>query len=230
MQYQNCVKGVFLNRPNRFIAQVEIGGVPHTVHVKNTGRCKELLVPRCIVYLEASDNPTRKTKYDLIAVEKKTEKGVLLINMDSQAPNDAAAEWLPKSGLFSPAALFRREFTYGDSRFDFQIQDGEKTAFMEVKGVTLEQDGVALFPDAPTLRGVKHLNELIRCVKGGYDAYILFVIQMQGARLFSPNDSTHKAFGDALREAQRAGVKILAMDCTVTKNSMKIRNPVPIEL
>lgn len=226
MQYKNCVKGTFLHRPNRFIAQVEINDVSHTVHVKNTGRCKELLVPDCTVYLETSDNPTRKTKYDLVAVEK----GQLLINMDSAAPNDAVAEWLPESGLFSPAATIRREVTFGSSRFDFQVQDGEKTAFIEVKGVTLEQNGVALFPDAPTERGVKHLNELISCVEKGYDAFVIFVIQMQGIRLFSPNDVTHPKFGDTLRKAEKAGVKVLAMDCQVAKDGMTVQNPVSISL
>ncbi len=231
MQYKNCVKGAFLSRPNRFIAQVEIDGILHTVHVKNTGRCKELLLPQSTVYLETSDAPNRKTKYDLVAVEKAKIDGTsLLINMDSQAPNQAVSEWLPRSGLFSPSAQIRREFTYGNSRFDFYIKDSEKTAFMEVKGVTLEKDGTALFPDAPTLRGVKHLNELIQCVKNGYDAYVVFVIQMQGVHLFSPNDLTHKEFGDALRKAQKAGVRILAMDCIVTKSSMEISNPVPIQI
>ncbi len=224
----------FLSRPNRFVAVVEVDGHPLTVHVKNTGRCKELLTEGATVYLAASANPARKTPYDLIAVEKPQGGGTtLLINMDSQAPNDIAAEWLPASGLFSPDAIYRREVFCGDSRFDFCIQnhDGQGgVAYLEVKGCTLEQDGVALFPDAPTERGVKHLRELTALAKGGIAAYVLFIIQMKGVRVFRPNDDTHRAFGDALREAQAAGVKVLAVDCLVRPEAVTADEPVPVEL
>lgn len=216
MKYGNIVKGEFLSRPNRFIANVNIEGAPHTVHVKNTGRCKELLVTGATVYLEQSQNPLRKTKFDLVGVEKAVAgKAPIMINMDSQAPNLIAGEWLPKSRLFSDGAIYRREYTYCKSRFDFYITDGDRKAFLEVKGVTLEKDGVAYFPDAPTERGVKHLNELVKAVEEGYEAYVLFVIQMKGISAFKPNDDTHKAFGDALRHAASKGVRIFAVDCIV---------------
>ena len=228
MKYKNIFSGRFISRPNRFIAKVEIDGTEETVHVKNTGRCRELLTEGCTVYLEKSDNPDRKTKYDLVAVEKiRNGKTNLLVNMDSQVPNAAAEEWLKKGGLFSSDAVIRREVTFGDSRFDFYIEDGERKAFLEVKGVTLESDGIALFPDAPTERGVKHIKELISCIKSGYEAYILFVIQMKEICLFIPNDKMHPEFGEALRNAESSGVKIIAMDCIVTPDSMEI--DVPIE-
>lgn len=231
MRYQNVVSATFVSRPNRFIAHVSIDGQTEIVHVKNTGRCRELLVPGCRVYLACSDNPDRKTKYDLVAVEKQRENGApLLINMDSQIVNDAAEEWLRAGNLFSSAAKLRREVTYGDSRFDFYIEDGERRIFLEVKGVTLEVDGVARFPDAPTERGVKHVNELISCLESGYEAYILFVIQMKDIHRFSPNDEMHPAFGDALRRAQRAGVRILAFDCLVDKNGLSVDRAVPVDL
>ena len=231
MNYPNIVSGIFRSRPNRFIAHVEIEGREEVVHVKNTGRCRELLVPGCRVYLSVSDNPARKTKYDLVAVEKKRGDGsFVLINMDSQLVNDVAGEWLPVSGLFSPGAVIRREVTYGKSRFDFYIEDGDRKAFLEVKGCTLEQDGVAMFPDAPTERGVKHIHELMECKKDGYEAYLLFVIAMKGVRHFSPNDAMHRAFGDALRQAEGMGVKILAMDCIVASDSVIIDQSVPIRL
>ena len=229
MNYQRITKGTFLRRPNRFIAHVEIEGREEVVHVKNTGRCRELLVPGCRVYLSVSDNPARKTKYDLVAVEKMLADGAaLLINMDSQIVNDVAGEWLPKSGLFSDQAVIRREVTYGKSRFDFYIEDGDRRAFLEVKGCTLEQDGHALFPDAPTERGVKHIGELIECQETGYEAYILFVIVMKGVTTFSPNDAMHRAFGEALRRAEAAGVRILAMDCRVEPDSVVIDMPVRV--
>ena len=229
MKYRNIIDGIFLSRPNRFIAHVEIEGRDEVVHVKNTGRCKELLVPNCRVYLSVSDNPARKTKYDLVAVEKNREDGsTVLINMDSQIVNDVAGEWLPISGLFSENAVIRREVTYGKSRFDFYIEDGDRKAFLEVKGCTLEKDGVAMFPDAPTERGVKHIEELMACMEDGYEAYILFVIAMKGVTCFRPNDATHKAFGDALRRAEDAGVKILAMDCVVDQDSIVIDAAVEI--
>lgn len=231
MNYPNIVSGIFRSRPNRFIAHVEIEGKDEVVHVKNTGRCKELLVPGCRVYLSVSDNPARKTKYDLVAVEKKREDGsFLMINMDSQLVNDVAGEWLPVSGLFSENAAIRREVTYGKSRFDFYIEDGDRKAFLEVKGCTLEQEGIALFPDAPTERGVKHIHELMECRKNGYEAYLLFVIAMKGVRHFSPNDVTHRAFGDALRQAKVVGVQLLAMDCIVAPDSVFIDQSVQIKL
>ena len=208
---------------------MEIEGKDEVVHVKNTGRCRELLVPGCRVYLSVSDNLARKTKYDLVAVEKRREDGsFVLINMDSQIVNDVAGEWLPVSGLFSPDSVIRREVTYGNSRFDFYIADRDRKVFLEVKGCTLEKDGIAMFPDAPTTRGVKHIEELMACVEEGYEAYILFIIAMKGVTGFRPNDATHKAFGDALRRAERAGVKILAMDCVVDANSITVDAPVEI--
>ena len=231
MKYTKIIKGSFLSRPNRFIAKVLIDGKEETVHVKNTGRCRELLQPGVTVYLYVSDNPLRKTKYDLIAVEKIREgKAPLLVNIDSQVPNTVADEWLHKCGMFSSDAVIRREVTYGKSRFDFYIEDGERKAFLEVKGVTLENYGVASFPDAPTERGVKHINELITAVSDGYEGYILFVVQMKEIAYMTPNDVTHKAFGDALREAEKMGVKILAVDCIVTPDSIVCDKPVKVKL
>ncbi len=231
MKYKNIVKGRFLERPNRFIARVEINGATETVHVKNTGRCRELLQKGSTVYLEKSDNPERKTKYDLVAVEKKREgKPDLLINMDSQIPNAAAEEWLKKGNVFYENAVIRREVKYGGSRFDFYIEDGDRKAFLEVKGVTLEKDGVASFPDAPTERGIKHINELCECLKNGYEAYILFVIQMKEISLFTPNYETHSEFGKALCQAEQAGVKIKAVDCVVTADSIEIDDYVKVKL
>lgn len=229
MKYKNIKAAEFISRPNRFIAKVRIDGNEETVHVKNTGRCRELLTEGCAVYLEESDNLSRKTKYDLVAVEKlRNGKPPLLVNMDSQIPNAAVGEWLRKGELFSTQAVIRREFTYGESRFDFRIEDGGKVSFLEVKGVTLENDGTASFPDAPTERGVKHIHELIRAHREGFGAYILFVVQMKEIRELRPNDATHIAFGDALRLAEREGVKILAYDCIVTPDSMTIDKPIPI--
>lgn len=231
MQYASVIRGQFCSRPNRFLAVVRIGGQEEIVHVKNTGRCRELLIPECTVYLSRSDNPNRKTKYDLIAVEKQREgKLPLLINLDSQIPNAAAAEWLETGSLFSANAVFRREVTHGSSRFDFSIMDGNIQSFLEVKGVTLEQDGIALFPDAPTLRGVKHLQELTACQQAEIPAYLLLVIQMKEIRAFRPNDAMHPQFGEALRRAAAAGVTLLARDCIVTPDSITIDAPVPIQL
>lgn len=231
MQYDRVIPAIFLERPNRFIALVQIGSETERVHVKNTGRCRELLVPGCTVYLAAGNNPKRKTQYDLIAVEKERPgQNPLRINMDSQIPNAAAAEWLPKSGLFSPEAEIRREVTYGNSRFDFGIQDNGRQAFLEVKGVTLEQDGIVSFPDAPTQRGVKHLRELVQYQLSGHPAYLLFVVQMKGAVCLRPNDAIDSDFGEALRIADAAGVTILARDCIVTPDSMTLDAPVPINL
>lgn len=225
MQYKNIVPGVFLNRPNRFIAHIEIAGKEEICHVKNTGRCRELLPKDASVWCEKSDNPTRKTAYDLIAVQK----GTRLINMDSQAPNAAAKEWLEQGGLGKINNL-RPESRQGDSRFDFSFTKDGVPCFLEVKGVTLEIDGVCAFPDAPTIRGVKHLRELTQLVKEGYRAYILFVIQMTNVKYLHPNDATDPEFGKALREAAAAGVMVLAMDCAVTPDSMTLKSPVAIQL
>lgn len=230
MNYRNIKPGIFLSRPNRFIARVLIDGREETVHVKNTGRCRELLVPGCTVYLEKSDNPSRKTPFDLIAVEKNTEKGTILINMDSQIPNACCAELLPQTGLFSPAAEIKREVKFGSSRFDICVTDGDRKSFVEVKGVTLERDGLALFPDAPTERGVKHVRELIEAKKQGFGAYIIFIIQMSEVHTFSPNRVMQPEFAEALLEAQEAGVKILAFDCIVTPDSITARKPVKVIL
>lgn len=224
MKYEKIVGGNFLSRPNRFVAKVMVDGAEETVHVKNTGRCRELLTENAEVFLSLSSNPARKTKYDLVAVKK----GSKLINMDSQIPNDAAEEWLKKGELFSSDAVIKREVTYGNSRFDFYIKDGERKIFLEVKGVTLENDGVAMFPDAPTERGIKHINELVSLKKQGYEAFVLFVIQMEEVTLFKPNDITHKAFGDALRQARKEGVIILAKNCKVTEGSIEILDDIEI--
>ncbi|MBQ6899010.1 MAG: DNA/RNA nuclease SfsA [Clostridia bacterium] len=230
MKYRNIKQGIFLSRPNRFIAKVLIDGKEETVHVKNTGRCRELFVPGCTVYLEKSENLSRKTPFDLIAVEKNTAKGTILINMDSQIPNACCADFLPRSGLFSPDAEIKREVKFGSSRFDICVTDGDRKSFVEVKGVTLERDGLALFPDAPTERGVKHVRELIEARNQGFGAYIIFIIQMTGVHTFTPNREMHPEFADALLEAQKAGVKILAFDCIVTPDSITARNPVRISL
>ena len=226
MKYLNIEEAVFKERPNRFIAYVETRNGREICHVKNTGRCKELLQPDATIYVQRNDNPARKTKLDLIGVKKNQ----YLINMDSQAPNVAVKEWLKAGNLFSETAKIYPEKKYGDSRFDFYIEDGERKAFMEVKGVTLESDGVCAFPDAPTERGMKHIRELIKCMEEGYEAYILFVIQMSPVKYLKPNDVTHKAFGDALREAKKAGVHVLARDCRITIDSMEIMNEVEVRL
>lgn len=225
MEYQRVVSGLFLARPNRFIARVELDGAVVTAHVKNTGRCKELLVPGARVYLERASNPARKTLYDLIAVEK----GPLLINMDAQAPNQVFGEWARSGGL-PGLTLLRPETTWGSSRFDFYWESATERGFVEVKGVTLEQDGVARFPDAPTLRGVKHLRELTAARQQGYQAAVCFVIQMSGVKYFSPNDATHPEFGDALREAARSGVDVWAYGCRVMPASLVMAEPVPVRL
>lgn len=226
MKYLNMEQAVFKERPNRFIAYVETERGKEICHVKNTGRCRELLTPDAVIYVQRNDDPKRKTKLDLIGVEK----GNYLINMDSQAPNAAVKEWLQKGNLFSEQAKIYPERTYGESHFDFYIEDGERRIFMEVKGVTLEENGVCRFPDAPTERGVKHIKELIRCKKEGYEAYILFVIQMSPVKYLEPNDRTHKAFGDALREAALEGVQVLARDCRIEKDRIEIMNEVEVRL
>ena len=222
MRYNSIRKATFIDRPNRFIANVDIDGATHTVHVKNTGRCRELLIPGVTVYLDRPEGRARRTEYDLVAVEKVREgKEPLIINMDSQMPNDAVAEWLPASGLFGKDAVIHREYTVGSSRFDFMIEDGDDICYLEVKGVTLEEDNVAMFPDAPTERGIKHLSELAELSHKGYRAYVVFLIQMKGVIAFRPNDRTHKAFGDALRAADLAGVRIIVLDSLVTPDSLK---------
>ncbi len=225
MQYRNMVPGIFLRRPNRFIAHVAIDGKEQICHVKNTGRCRELLVPGCRVWCAVSDNPNRKTKYDLITVEK----GTRLINMDSQAPNTAAKEWLLSGGLGEIENL-RPETVHGNSRFDFSFTCQGRQCFLEVKGVTLEDGGICAFPDAPTQRGAKHLRELTQAAKDGYGAYVLFVIQMEDVTYLHPNDATDPDFGQALREAAAAGVQLIAMDCAVTQDTMVIHDPVEIKL
>ena len=231
MKYPNISKATFVSRPNRFVANVILDNQMQTVHVKNTGRCRELLKHGATVYLTNSCNPLRKTKFDLIAVEKEREgNSPLLINIDSMAPNDVVEEWLPHSGLFSSDAKIKREYTLGSSRFDFYIEDGQRRCIIEVKGVTLENNGSVMFPDAPTERGVKHLMELSRFGEEGYETYILFIIALEGARFFAPNDLTHKAFGDALRFAVSHGVHALAYDCFVEPSLIKINSPVEIRL
>jgi sugar fermentation stimulation protein A len=226
MQYQSVRPAVFLSRPNRFIAKVEIDGQEETVHVKNTGRCKELLIPGRTVWLEEGSNPNRKTKYDLIAVDKDG----LLVNMDAQAPNKVFAEWA-SAGQFVPnLTLLRPETTWGKSRFDFYWEAGDRKGFVEVKGCTLEDDGFCSFPDAPTERGVKHLNELAACMADGYEAAVCFVIQMEGMKQFSPNDATHPAFGNALRTASAAGVQVLALGCHVEPDRLQITHHIPVVL
>lgn len=231
MKYNRVIPVVFLKRPNRFIAHVCINGKEEVCHVKNTGRCKELLVPGCTVYCAVSDNPNRKTKFDLIAVEKKVESSTLLINMDSQAPNAAVKEWLASGASpFGQIDLLKPECRHGNSRFDFYLECNKRKIFIEVKGVTLEDDGVVLFPDAPTERGVKHVHELIQCHGEGYETYILFVVQMERARYFTPNRKTHPEFADALYEAKQAGVELLAYMCTVSPDEMKMDKPLEIKL
>ena len=225
MRYENMVPGEFLARPNRFVAHVRIRGREEVCHVKNTGRCRELLPPGAEVWCQEWDNPARKTKFDLITVRK----GRRLINMDSQAPNAAAKEWLLSGGLGEIAEL-KGEYTHGDSRFDFSFLKDGRRCFLEVKGVTLEHDGVCAFPDAPTERGVKHLKGLTELAKDGYGTYVLFVIQMADVEYLHPNDATDPAFGAALREAAENGVTVLAMDCAVTEDTMTIRKPVPVHL
>lgn len=226
MKYYRIKEGTFLERPNRFIAHVEIDGKVEICHVKNTGRCKELLVPGTKVFLEESDNPNRKTRYDLVQVVK----GNRLVNMDSQMPNDLVEEWIENGDFFPQVTKIQREKTYGDSRFDLYVEYQKKKAWIEVKGVTLEQDNVARFPDAPTQRGVKHIRELQKSLKDGYEAWIFFVIQMEGIDKFQPNWYTHEEFGDALAEAWKAGVHVKALECRVEEGELWITKEVKVEL
>ncbi len=225
MHYENMVPGIFRSRPNRFIAHVEIEGEEQVCHVKNTGRCRELLVPGVRVWCQRAANPNRKTKFDLIAVEK----GPRLINMDSQAPNTAAGEWLAAGGL-GPVEQLRSETVHGNSRFDFSFVREGKPCLLEVKGCTLECDGICAFPDAPTERGAKHIRGLTRAREEGYECYILIVIQMEDVAWFQPNDNTDPAFGQALRQAAAAGVHVIAMDCCVTPDSMRMNREVVVRL
>ncbi len=226
MVYDDVTDGVFLERPNRFIAYVDIGGRIEVCHVKNTGRCRELLVPGARVWLQRSHGPMRKTLFDLIAVQK----GDILINMDSQAPNRAFGEYLASGGIFSNPTLIRPETVYGSSRFDFYVEAEGRRAFCEVKGVTLEDNGVVRFPDAPTARGTKHLKELVRCIQDGFEAWAVFVVQMSGAEYFEPNERTDPEFTAALRAARAAGVRIEALECSVTPESMTVAGELPVRL
>lgn len=226
MNYTNITPAKFIKRHNRFVAEVLLDGEAVLCHVKNTGRCRELLTEGVTVYLEKASNPERKYQYSLIAVEK----GERLVNMDSSAPNKAVYEWLKKGEYFRNITLIKPESTYGKSRFDFYFEYEGKKAYMEVKGVTLENDGVVSFPDAPTERGVKHLNELCRCMDEGYEAYAMFVVQMKDVLYFTANGRNDPDFEKALKKAQKRGVKILCFDCEVTKDEMLIKNPVKVSL
>ena len=226
MNYANMLPGIFRERPNRFIAHVEINGLLETVHVKNTGRCRELLVPGCTVYLEKGTNPNRRTAYDLIAVEK----GARLINMDAQAPNKVFGEWAAAGGFLPDVTAIHPEYAYGASRLDFCLETPGGLHLVEVKGVTLERDGKAFFPDAPTERGVRHIRELQRAAETGLDAALFFVVQIKDIHSVAPNDATHPAFGEALREAAAHGVRVLAYDCDVTPDTLVIRREVPVIL
>lgn len=243
MQYKHIHKAIFLDRPNRFIAHVILNGKNETVHVKNTGRCKELLVSGATVYLEEGENPARKTKYDLIAVEKvvtderTASQKTILNNMDSQAPNKVAAEWISNNKAYFPnLTLLKPEYTLGDSRFDFYAEyednDGlHHKSLIEVKGCTLEKDGVALFPDAPTLRGLKHVRELAALSKSGdYECMVLIIVQMKGCKYFTPNRETHPDFADALKEAKAAGVKIIAVECEVTPATLLAKDEIEVRV
>ncbi len=224
MEYSNIIKGEFVDRPNRFIANVIIDGNIEVCHVKNTGRCKELLVKGTTVYLQKSDNPNRKTKYDLISVQK----GSRLINMDSQIVNSVVIEYL--NNLFDDVIFIKPEYKYGNSRFDIYAETKTDKIFIEVKGVTLENNGVVSFPDAPTERGMKHLKELQKAVTEGYRAYVLFVVQMENVKYFEPNYKTHPEFAEELKKAKENGVILLAYDCIVTPDSIVIKNPIEIRI
>lgn len=226
MRYQHVISGRFVDRPNRFIAHVETADGLQTVHVKNTGRCRELLLPGATVYLEVCPTPSRKTAYDLIAVKK----GERLINMDAQAPNKVFEEWAASGGFLPSVTAVRREYVYGDSRLDFCLDTEKGPHLVEVKGVTLEEGNRACFPDAPTQRGVKHIKELQKAAEKGLDATLFFVVQIENIDCVSPNDDTHPAFGEALREAVAHGVNVCAYDCAVRPDSLQIRRPVPVIL
>jgi len=226
MKYNNILKGKFISRPNRFIAYVEIDGNEEVCHVKNTGRCKELLTPNATVFIQKNDNPKRKTKFSLIGVMK----GDRMINMDSQVTNKVVHEWILKGNLLKEVTLIKPETKYKNSRFDFYVETKNKKIFIEVKGVTLENNGIVKFPDAPTERGVRHLRELVDCVREGYDAYVIFVIQMKDVVHFEPNVETHKEFADTLKYAKENGVNIVAVDCFVDEDSINISDYVNVVL
>jgi sugar fermentation stimulation protein A len=226
MNYPNIHQGRFLSRPNRFIAHVMLNGEEVVAHVKNTGRCKELLLPGAKVYLVEANQPTRKTKYDLVAVKKQD----YLINMDSQAPNQVFQEWAASGAFLPDLTLIRPEYRHGDSRFDFYLEQGEKRHLVEVKGVTLEENGIVRFPDAPTQRGVKHIEGLIAAKQEGFEPWLCFVVQLSPVKHMEPNDQTHPAFGDALRRAKAAGVHILAMECRVEPGRLTILREIPVKL
>ncbi len=226
MKYNKTVKAEFIERPNRFVAKVKLDGKEIYCHVKNTGRCRELLVPGTSVWLEDSENPKRKYRYSLVTVQK----GERLVNMDSQAPNKAVHEWLKSGGLFDNITLLRPESRYGSSRFDFYCEYEGRKAFIEVKGVTLENSNIVSFPDAPTERGAKHVSELIECMKDGYEAYIIFVIQMKDVLYFTPNEDHDPVFASALRKAESEGVNIIAVDCRISESEMVIRDRVEVKL
>lgn len=226
MYYSDIHEGVFISRPNRFIAHVALNGATEVCHVKNTGRCRELLTAGAAVYVQKHDNPARKTKYSLIAVQK----GNILVNMDSQAPNKVVAEWLRQQEPFGKIKQLKPESRFANSRFDFYLETEADKYYIEVKGVTLEENGIAMFPDAPTERGIKHLQELISCLDDGYKAAVIFVLQFTSASYFTPNSRTHAEFTAVLKQAQQQGVKVLAMECAVTPDSLSITNAVPVKL
>lgn len=226
MRYKEIQKAAFISRPNRFVALVSIDGKETAAHVKNTGRCRELLTEGAEVWLEKSSNPDRKYQYSLVTVKK----GDRMVNMDSQAPNKAVGEWLSEEGLFTDVKLIKPECKYGNSRFDFYVEYADKKAFIEVKGVTLENDGVVSFPDAPTERGSKHLRELCECIKDGYEAYVIFVIQMKGVLYFTANACHDPVFARTLSQAHNEGVRVLAYDCLVTEDEMKIGDSVEVKI
>ena len=226
MKYQNIKKAKFISRPNRFIANIEIDGKIQIAHVKNTGRCRELLVPGAEIYVQEFDSDTRKTKFDLITVKK----GTRLINMDSQIPNHVFREWVESGNFTDGVTLIRPETCFGDSRFDFYIEAGDRKIFIEVKGVTLEENGIVRFPDAPTDRGVKHLRELMGAIDAGYEAQVVFIVQMDDVSHFEPNDRTHPEFGQVLREAVKKGVSVTALYCKITPDSIEAVGEVEIRL
>lgn len=226
MKYNKIVKAEFIERPNRFVAKVRLDGEEIFCHVKNTGRCRELLHSGAEIYLEDSENPQRKYRYSLVTVCK----GERLVNMDSQAPNKAVGEWLKNGGLFSDIKLLKPESRYGSSRFDFYCEYGDKKAYIEVKGVTLENDNIVSFPDAPTERGARHVSELAECIKEGYEAYIIFVIQMKDVLYFTPNESHDPNFAATLKRAHGEGVKVIAVDCLVSEDEMQIKDFVQVKL
>lgn len=226
MVYKNILPGKFILRPNRFIANIEIDGKTEVCHVKNTGRCKELLIPGADVFVQESNNKERKTRFDLISVYKGKE----LINIDSQAPNKVFGEWAKKSGFFGKIDYIKAEYTYKSSRFDFYIEAEKKKILVEVKGVTLEDKGIVSFPDAPTERGIKHINELLSAKDEGFESYVFFIIQLEKCRYFTPNREKHPEFADALEYASKNGVKVCALNCEVSKNSLDVLGFVDVRI